>query len=437
MGRVTKFLLATVTALGLAPAVRAGVYYSGETFAELPSQWRGFLLDQRTLRNIAIPETAKTDASPARRRYLEEAARLEKEAKTRQLDADEIADLGALYIRLGEVGKALTLLRPAQRAHPNHFKIAANLGAAWQLQGDLTQALSCLEQAVALAPGKYLQAEMYHLKLVRLRARKSSSGLDDLFDIRFVNDKGEYEPGTLAAAEKKKLPARAVAVAQQLALWFPADGRLLWQLAELANAHGDVRNAAAMMDGCVTQFGMNDPELRRHRQQVRAAADKLPKLAVGVKEMHEEKHAGTIAFRSKRPLLSKLDSTPLPPISDTGINAIPWDVITDTAVDANFRPTFPKYLKELEGKKVSLNGFMIPLRDDPEITAFMFIEYPVGCWYCEMPETTGIVFVQLPAGKTTQYQRGLVSVTGRLSLNASDPEDFLYALRDARVGGVD
>ena len=26
---------------------RAGLYYSGETIADLPSQWRGYLLDQR------------------------------------------------------------------------------------------------------------------------------------------------------------------------------------------------------------------------------------------------------------------------------------------------------------------------------------------------------------------------------------------------------
>src|SRR5205085_1069023 len=106
-----------------------------------------------------------------------------------------------------------------------------------------------------------------HLKLIRFRMTKSQD-LDDLFGIRFVNEKGEYGPGQLAGSEKKKLPTKAVALVQQLALWLPADGTLLWQLAELANAHGDIKNAAAMMDGCVTQFGLNHPELRRHRQLV-------------------------------------------------------------------------------------------------------------------------------------------------------------------------
>jgi hypothetical protein len=54
-----------------------------------------------------------------------------------------------------------------------------------------------------------------------------------------------------------------------------------------------------------------------------------------------------------------------------------------------------------------------------------------------MPETTGIIFVELPEGKTFTYTRGLLRVTGRLHLNATDPEDFLYHIRDAKVAEAD
>jgi hypothetical protein len=426
-----------IAALGLvlvlrAPPARAGLYLSSENYAELPAQWRGFLLDQRTLRNIAVEPKAGGDENPARTFYLQEAAKLENKGR---LSADEKADLGALYVRLGAAGKAVELLRTAQREHPNHFFIAANLGAAWQMQGSLAQSADALREAVRLAPGKYQAAERLHLKLVeqRLRApRAGQAALDDLFGVRFGS-----EPGKIEDAERKKLPARAAALVQQLALWLPADGPLLWQLAELANAHGDIRSAAAMLDGCVVQFGMSHPELRRRRQSLREAADLLPKLQVGDKSQHEDKHAGTLAFRSKRPLLTRLDATPLPPINDTGVNELPWQLFAETTVDNKFRPTFAKYLQELAGKKVALNGFIQPLGDDPNMTGFMFIEYPIGCWYCEMPDTVGIVYVELPTGKTVTYQRGLVRVVGRLSLNSTDPEDFLYAIRDARVGGVD
>src|SRR5207245_9362044 len=138
------------------------------------------------------------------------------------------------------------------------------------------------------------------------RQQRDSQLLDDLFGVRFVGEDGKYEPGKLGAVERKKLPSDAAAIAQQLALSLPADGRLLWQLAELANAHGDVKTAAAMMDGCVTQFGMGQPELRAHRRAVREAADKLPTTGVAAKADHEMNVAGTLAARSKRPLVTRL-----------------------------------------------------------------------------------------------------------------------------------
>src|SRR5438067_2450548 len=120
-GVLLLFLAAPLT-------VRAGLYCSEEKYAELPAQWRGFLLDQRTLRNIAVKPAAGAPASPARVRYQQAVQRLEKLARERKPTADELADLGAFYVRLGEMDKAVALLRPALAAHPNHFHLAANLG---------------------------------------------------------------------------------------------------------------------------------------------------------------------------------------------------------------------------------------------------------------------------------------------------------------------
>jgi tetratricopeptide (TPR) repeat protein len=421
-----------------APASRAGLYYSGEPLAELPSQWRGFLLDQRLLRNIAIKPAAGAATNPARARYQAAADSLEQSRRKGKLSADQLADLGALYIRLGDIAKALDVLRIAEREHPDHFRIAANLGTAWQLQGDLGQAAAALKQAVRLAPGKWQKAEEYQLKLVRLRQLRpaNNQSLDNLFGVGYLSDRGRYEPGKLAAAERGKLPSEAVALTQQLALWLPADGRLLWQLAELANAHGDVKTAAAIMDGCVNEFGLYAPELRQHRQATRAAADALPPQAADAtttaKAAHEE-HAGSIRPKSKRPLLAKLDLGMLPPINIHGVTPLPWSVLAETSLDRNFKPTFAKYLQELDGKQITLAGYMQPLGDDLEATSFMLIEYPVGCWYCEMPDIASIVFVELLSGRTANYTRGRLKVTGQLRLNATDPENFLYTISKAKV----
>jgi hypothetical protein len=419
---------AVLALLAGSPSLHAGLYYSGETFAELPSQWRGFLLDQRTLRTIAVKPTGAAPAGPVRKRYEQEAALLTKLGQQRKLMADECADLGALYIRLGDPARAVEVMRTAQRENPKHYHLTANLGTAWQMQGDLAQAAACQEQAVRLAPAKLLPAEKLHLKLVRLRTRqpRDTQDLDDLFGIRYVGPSGKFEPG--------RLPSDAVALVQQLALWLPADGRLLWQLAELAGANGDAATAAAIMDGCVTEFGLRAAHLRNHRREYRHLADELAKKGNGDGKTIHEGHAGLFKPRSPRPLVRKLDRTPLPPIDPRGVNALPWSVVTETTLDRQYRPTFPRYLKDLDGKTVTLRGFMQPLGEDNELGAFLLIEYPVGCWYCEQPEMTAIVLVELPEGKTHNFTREQVHVRGKLVLNASDPENFLYTIRDATVG---
>lgn len=409
----------------------AGLHYSGEKFAELPSRMSGFLVDHRSLRAAAVERPGDLPVSPLRDDYLLAADRLEKLAKTRALTADELADLGAVYVRLGKPDRAVSLLTPVVRKNPDHFRLAANLGTAFQLAGDLDRAAEYLEEAVRLAPEKLKDAERWHLKLVRLRAKEgraanAPAAPDALFGVGYSG-----EPAKLADAERKKLPDDAVAVVQQLALWLPADGRLLWQLGELANAHGDVRTAAAILDGCVTEFALNSADARKRRQVYRAAADELAN-----KPDHEQ-HKITLKSKSARPLVKAFDEASLPAVKADGPNPLPWPVLSATTTGAKGRPAFLKYLEQLDGKTVTINGFMQPVRDELSVTGFLLLEYPVGCWFCETPEATGLVSVELKAGTAADFRKGLVKVTGTLTLNRTDPETYLFSLADARVGQAD
>lgn len=431
-------IASVIIALIAAEPATAGLYYSGEPMAEFPTQWRGFLLDQRALRTLSAPASVP---NALRDSYIGERDRLARLAKERQLTADELADLGALQLRLGKYAEALAILRSAHAAHPNHFRIAANLGTAWQHDGDLDQAAAALRQAVHLAPPKDRKLEELHLKLLTLRRGqpRTAQKLDELFDARYVGKDGQFAPGSIAEAELAKLPADAVALTQQLALALPADGRLLWQLAELANAYGDVRTAAAILDGCVSEFGIADPELRRHRSALRFAADELAKanpVGRGDAQTTHEQHAG-VSFRSPRPLMRKFDVAKLPPVRPDGLNPLPWPILALTTLDRNSRPTFHKHLRELDGKRVSAAGYLQPIGDELESGMFLLLEYPIGCWFCEVPEPTGIVLLELPEGKTATLTRNLVKVTGRLALNATDPENFLHTIRDAVIAPPD
>jgi hypothetical protein len=146
----------------------------------------------------------------------------------------------------------------------------------------------------------------YYLPFLRQRrneaiARKASvrDGLDPIFPtaakrkqspVQFVGESGKFEAGTIAAAEKAKLPKDAIAVVQQLVLWDPDDNRLLWQLAELYNAAGNMRAANALMDLCVNaprQY--TNPELLDHRRTIQTALPEWLKLEAKKQEELERR----------------------------------------------------------------------------------------------------------------------------------------------------
>lgn len=431
-------VMAVLTVLFAAgSAAEGGLYCSRETVAELPCRWRGLFNDLRLLRNTAIRPSNSISLSPLRDLYETEAARLREQRKAGTLSADQYADLGAYLIRLGEIEPAVEVLREGHRHNPEHFAIAANLGTAWQLYGDLNQAAEALRLAVELAPETLRPVEELHLRLVEARRREppGTQTPDDLFGFNLL-DSG-FQPGGLDERRLARLPKDAAAQVQRLALALPNDPRLLWLLGELANAFGDVQIAAEVFELCVSQYGLSHPTLRERRLAARQAAERLRLDSTGSRAEHE-KHQTRFQPKSRRALLVRtFDPSTLPPVDPQGVNPLPWGLLAETDLGPRFPPAFPARLKELNNLRVTLHGFMQPLTEDAELTALLLVEYPTTCWYCEMPEMTGIVFVELKEGSSVPYTRNQVKVTGRLVLNAADPESFLFTIQEARVVEAD
>src|SRR5262249_43632143 len=86
--------------------------------------------------------------------------------------------------------------------------------------------------------------------------------------VQYIAEGGKYEAGMIAAAGKTKLPPDAIAIVQQLILWDPSDNRLLWQLAELYNAEGNVSAAKDLFDMCADARKYSNPQLMEHRRIV-------------------------------------------------------------------------------------------------------------------------------------------------------------------------
>jgi tetratricopeptide (TPR) repeat protein len=262
------------------------------------------------LRTIGMRQVQNDN--PLRKRYLLLAA-LGARAAPASLTVEQKIDLSAALVRSGKADDAVNLLAPLARREPKNFLVLSNLATAYQRTGQDSRAIDTLELALAAWPDQmdkveeplrtllqsigwhdkafswYRRAETYQLKLLKLRAREGMAKkgkmdfqtVDALFDdgktppepVRFVSEKGKFEPGKLAPQEKAKLPNDAIELVQQLLIWLPEDDRLYWLLGELYNAEGSPKNirVARMIFDELAGFdgrGVRAPELAEHRKDL-------------------------------------------------------------------------------------------------------------------------------------------------------------------------
>jgi tetratricopeptide (TPR) repeat protein len=217
------------------------------------------------------------------------------------LTPTEMAKLGALQWRLRDGDNALNTLKQATIRDPRNYWALTNLGTVHQSLGQLREALSHLEAARDIVPDPwpgdskatgdwFRMLDDYQFKLLRLRLKESmgrpaggrpvpAADVDAIFDGRFVGPAGQYGAGKIADKERVKLPKDAVAIVQQLLLWFPEDSRLIWLLGELYNADGELEAAFKMLDMCVYSRRYESPTLRDHRRIVKDAYEAQVKAA--------------------------------------------------------------------------------------------------------------------------------------------------------------
>ena len=97
-------------------------------------------------------------------------------------------------------------------------------------------------------------------------------------------------------------------------------------------------------------------------------------------------------------------------------------------------PIFHESVKALDGKKIMISGYMIPLEESPEQTIIVLSANPFSsCFFCggAGPET---VMDIKPKGKMKDIDMDKrVTVKGTLELNGDDFYNLYYILNDAEL----
>ncbi len=96
------------------------------------------------------------------------------------------------------------------------------------------------------------------------------------------------------------------------------------------------------------------------------------------------------------------------------------------------KPIFPDKLKFQEGKKIIVDGFMIPLEQEAEQDYFVLSRFPYqSCFFCggTGPETVIEVFSK----EEFSFTDDRIRVEGELELNDDNPLQLFYVLRNSKI----
>lgn len=92
-------------------------------------------------------------------------------------------------------------------------------------------------------------------------------------------------------------------------------------------------------------------------------------------------------------------------------------------------PVFSQAVKDLEGKEVTIRGYIIPVEGYKSHNEFIFSAYPYNmCFFCggAGPETV----MEVVAKDPIEYTAEAITIRGKLATNEDDINRLLYALTD-------
>lgn len=96
-----------------------------------------------------------------------------------------------------------------------------------------------------------------------------------------------------------------------------------------------------------------------------------------------------------------------------------------------YAPVFSEAVKALDGKKVVLEGFVIPFDIDGELLSLSFNPY-ASCFFCGKASPASVISLSLKNKKKKYKTDDFKKFSGTLVLNYDDPNEFYYILTDAQ-----
>lgn len=125
-------------------------------------------------------------------------------------------------------------------------------------------------------------------------------------------------------------------------------------------------------------------------------------------------------------------------IKDTDAIEVSWELLTDIKyrlryfkqIDMEmYAPVFNKKLKELDGKKVKIKGFVIPFEDQEGVVSLSANPF-ASCFFCGKASPASVMSMYFNDEVGLYKMDDYKTFKGILELNQDNPDEFYYILRD-------
>ena len=96
------------------------------------------------------------------------------------------------------------------------------------------------------------------------------------------------------------------------------------------------------------------------------------------------------------------------------------------------KPVFSEEIKALDGKEVTVKGFIIPVEGYKSHKEFIFSAFPYSmCFFCGGAGPESVMEVE--ATEPVAYSAESIILKGKLKLNSTDVNKLMFALTEARM----
>ncbi|MEO0341354.1 MAG: hypothetical protein AAF242_19360 [Bacteroidota bacterium] len=116
-----------------------------------------------------------------------------------------------------------------------------------------------------------------------------------------------------------------------------------------------------------------------------------------------------------------------------------WDVLTSILYQLRYfsqvdmeimAPIFPASIQALDGKKVTVEGFVIPFDEEQEILSLSANPF-AACFFCGKASPASVISMYLKNEKKRYKMDDFKKFSGTLKLNHDDPDQFYFILEEA------